>query len=437
MNARIALRLLALAAAAALLATACSSSSKSSSTSASSSSSAGSSSSAASSSSATPPTTAATTTACSPGVSSSSVKIGLINWSSGNPSYAGYFIPGTSGAQARIDEQNAAGGVNGRQLSLDVGDDGGDTTHNLATARQLVEQDNVFGLIEFPPSSAGSGQYLQSKGIPVTGWETSGDPWATRSNFFAYAGSGAADPLKAPTTTNSLFLKQQGVTNVAFFAGPPPAAIAVSKADELGAAAVGLKVGFSDLGIAPGTADFTADAAKTKSAGSNGFITELDALTAQSLLKALAQQGLKVKGLFTTGYDQRVVNAFSAQLQGDYFTTEFAPLELNLPGHQQYEADMAKYEPSALIGQLSLIGWLSADLFIKGLQLEGSSCPNRAGFISALQNLHNYTGQGLLPPVDFATQQGKPKLCLYYVVVQGKKFVPVDTTPFCGTAATP
>jgi len=365
------------------------------------------------------------------------VKIGLINWSSGNPAYAGYFIPGTAGAQARIDEQNAAGGVNGRQLSLDVGDDGGDTTHNLATARQLIEQDNVFGLIEFPPSSAGSGEYLQSKGIPVTGWETSSDPWATRSDFFAYAGSGAADPQKEPTNTNALFLKQQGVTNVAFFAGPPPAAIAVSKADETGATSVGLKVGYSDLGIAPGTADFTADAAKTKAAGSNGFITELDALTAQNLLKALAQQGLKLKGLFTTGYDQRVVNAFSTQLQGDYFTTEFAPLELNLPGHKQYEADMAKYEPSALIGQLSLIGWLSADLFIKGLQLEGTSCPNRAGFISGLQNLHDYTGEGLLPPVDFATQQGKPKLCLYYSVVQGKKFVPVTTTPFCGTAVNP
>jgi branched-chain amino acid transport system substrate-binding protein len=364
------------------------------------------------------------------------VKLGLINWSGGNPSYAAYFIPGTAGAQARIASQNAAGGVNGRMLSLDVGDDAGDPNQNLATARRLVEQDNVFGLIEFPPSGQGSGAYLQGKGIPVTGWETSGDPWATRSNFFAYAGSGAADPVKTPTNTNALFLKQQGATNVAFFAGPPPAAIAVSKADEEGVKSVGLTVGFSDLNISPGTGDFTADVAKTKASGADAFITELDAFTAQGLLKGLAQAGLHLKALFSTGYDQRVVNVFSNNLQGDFFSTEFAPFELNLPGHALYKADMAKYQPSALIGALSLIGWLSADLFIKGLQLLGTACPNRAAFITALSQLHDYDGQGLLPPVDFATQQGKPKLCIYYSQVEGKAFVPVGTKPLCGTAVT-
>jgi branched-chain amino acid transport system substrate-binding protein len=424
-------RMLAVLTTAALAAGACSSSkSKSSSTNTSVTS--GSSTSAAGSTGST-----AAAVACSPGATSTSVKVGLINWSSGNPAYAGFFIPGTAGAQARINAQNAAGGVNGRTLSLDVGDDGGDTTQNLATARRLVEQDNVFGMIEFPPSGQGSGAYLQTQGLPVVGWETSGDPWATRSNFFAYAGSGAADPEKNPTTTNAVFLQQHGATNLAFFAGPPPAAIAVSKADEAGATSVGLKVGFSDLNIAPGTGDFTADAAKTKSAGSDAFITELDALTAQGLLKALTQAGLHLKGVFSTGYDQRVVNAFSANLQGDFFATEFAPLEMNLPGHAQYKADLAKYEPSALIGQMSLIGWLSADLFIKGLQLLGSACPNRASYVSTLAQLHDYNGEGLLPPVDFATQQGRPKLCIYYSEVQGKAFVPVGTKPVCGTAVAP
>jgi branched-chain amino acid transport system substrate-binding protein len=375
--------------------------------------------------------------ACSPGASSSSVKIGLINWISGNPAYAGFFQPGTAGAQARVAAQNAAGGVNGRQITIDVGDDGGDTTMNLATARRLVESDNVFGIIEFPPSGQGSGAYLEQQGVPVVGWETSGDPWALRKNFFAYAGSGALDPEKTPTSTNAEFLKAHGVTNVALFAGPPPAAIAVSKADAEGAKSIGMPVGFEDLNIAPGTGDFTADVAKTKAAGSDGFITELDALTAQGLLKAFAQAGMKEVGLFSTGYDQRVVNAFSANLQGDFFGTEFAPLELNLPGHQQYKADMAKYQPSALIGQMSLIGWLSADLFIKGLQLLGSECPNRAEYIKALQGLHDYTGQGLLPSIDFATQQGKPKICIFYSQVQGKAFVPVSDKPFCGKAVTP
>jgi len=289
---------------------------------------------------------------------------------------------------------------------------------------------------EFPPSASGSGAYLEQKGIPVTGWETSPPDYATRPNFFAYSGPVAGDSVKNPTNTNALFLKQHGVTNVAFFAGPPPAAIAVSQADEEGVKSAGMTVGFSDLGIAPGTGDFTADAAKTKASGANGFITELDPITAVNMLKALVQAGVSLKGIFTT-YDARLVAAYSTQLQGDFVGTEFAPIELNLPGHQQFKAELAKYQPSAFAGQLALIGWLSADLMIQGLQGLGSACPNRAALISSLASIHNYDGHGLLNPIDFATDRGKPKLCLFYSVVQGKGFVPVSDKPFCGQAVTP
>ena len=45
------------------------------------------------------------------------------------------------------DEINAAGGINGRQIVLDVYDSKGDATESSDIARQLVEKDDVVGVI--------------------------------------------------------------------------------------------------------------------------------------------------------------------------------------------------------------------------------------------------------------------------------------------------
>jgi branched-chain amino acid transport system substrate-binding protein len=71
------------------------------------------------------------------GVTGNSIEIGGIASLSG--SYAASLSPIADGMRARIDAQNAEGGVNGRKINFDVADDQSTVDGNLAASRELVE----------------------------------------------------------------------------------------------------------------------------------------------------------------------------------------------------------------------------------------------------------------------------------------------------------
>ena len=81
------------------------------------------------------------------------------------------------------------------------------------------------------------------------------------------------------------------------------------------------------------------------------------------------------------------------------------------------------------------IGYLTADLFIKGLKVAGK-CPTRESFISNLRKVTSYDGGGLLPgKVSFVPNgimpNGNPILCSWYSLAKGTDLVP-DAKSTCG-----
>lgn len=76
------------------------------------------------------------------------------------------FADGAGGAQARIDAQNAAGGVYGHKLKLVVEDDQSSPTLNQTAAQELVSVDNAFGIINFRPSCTVATSTSRSKVFP-------------------------------------------------------------------------------------------------------------------------------------------------------------------------------------------------------------------------------------------------------------------------------
>jgi len=73
---------------------------------------------------------------------------------------------------------------------------------------------------------------------------------------------------------------------------------------------------------------------------------------------------------------------------------------------------------------------------IRGLEAAGMECPTRKAFINNLRLVKDYTGDGFFDDpetkIDFAEVYGKPFLCVYYVHVENKQFVPqFDSKPFC------
>lgn len=99
------------------------------------------------------------------GISDDSIKLGCI-WDA--KSYAGF----DEGVKARFHRANEEGGVHGREIDFTgCEDDAADQQQFLSLTKQLVEQDEVFGLVTIEgviPQAAFD--YLNEEEVPYTGW---------------------------------------------------------------------------------------------------------------------------------------------------------------------------------------------------------------------------------------------------------------------------
>src|SRR4051794_40620863 len=79
-----------------------------------------------------------------PGVSDKSVKLGFISSETGVA--AANFVGAPKGCKARVDAENAKGGVNGRKIDV-VSIDDKSSGANLTAAKDLVENQDAFAVV--------------------------------------------------------------------------------------------------------------------------------------------------------------------------------------------------------------------------------------------------------------------------------------------------
>jgi branched-chain amino acid transport system substrate-binding protein len=80
--------------------------------------------------------------AVEPGITDDTITIGAFGPITGPAAYIG--LAGRDGANLAIKEINAAGGINGRKLTMIFEDDGHSPTKALAAVKKLIDQDHVF-----------------------------------------------------------------------------------------------------------------------------------------------------------------------------------------------------------------------------------------------------------------------------------------------------
>jgi branched-chain amino acid transport system substrate-binding protein len=377
-------------------------------------------------------------TASAPGVTAKTISIGYITSLTGLA--ASTFADGEAGALARIDQQNAKGGVDGRKLVLVAKDDASNETTDATDASELAG--STFGVVDFSAFTFSGAPNLQKAGVPVTGDEFDGPEWGEQpySNMFTW-GPPSYTPYggKLYTWTDiGNFMKTIGVTklsNLAYGISPSATQAAKNSAFAAGAAGISNPNCYDDYNVPYGTLDFTADALAIKQAGCNGLEAPMEDNSDVALSGALKSAGAaNVKQIYFTGYSQDVISNVGAnqQFQNAYvvaginFTTPNAATKAMI-------ANLKKYDPKYTGGlpDLGLYGsYISTDLMIKGLELAGKN-PTRQGFITALRKVTNYTANGIFPaPVSFGhfgTIGMLPKSeCTYVVQLKGKKFVVAD-----------
>lgn len=375
----------------------------------------------------------ATSTACnSPdaGVTAQSINVGAIFPTSGPQ--GSFFKAVGSGILARFYVANQNGGIGGRKLDLQTADDGDGSIENLTAAQYLVGTSKVFGVIEASTNSDGSAPYLASQHVPVTGWAIT-PGWGRNLNMFGYGSSTSPLAGGEPVTRAAQFLKAHGATRVAVIGGGASASISYATNFIKTLGPVGLTLAYQNLNEPLGQTDFSYDIQAMKRLGVDALFTGMDPTANVNIFQAAQKVGLTFKSaLLPAGYDARLAAAYGRVLEGAYIEIDWRPFELPVPAHKAFEDALHTVAPDEFPGQLAMVGWLSANLFILGLQKAGSSCPTRAAFIRNLRTVNGYTADGLLPPTDFSRVFAKMPTCYWEVQIHDSKFVPIGTQPYCG-----
>jgi branched-chain amino acid transport system substrate-binding protein len=345
------------------------------------------------------------------------------------------------GFAARIDAQNAAGGVNGRKITFVTEDDQSSPTQ-ASTAAQAAVNAGAFAIDYNSPFTFGAIRYMAQAGIPVVGGAYDGPEWSqpqTFANMFSWTPAiFASNPIYS---TDAQFIKSEGGTKVAAVGyGVSPSSAAVAKGMAQAAKAVGISAPYIDSSLPFGTVNVTSIALAMKSKGIDSLYGPIDPNTLLALIGAAQQTGVKLKvSDMSTGYGEDFLSDPGSlqTAQGAYMITNSqVPVELKTAATKVEQAAFAKYENFTGVPDFGWTeGYASADLMIKGLEVAGQN-PTRSSFITNLRKVTNYNVGGLSSNVvNFSTVQNIPnQTCSYYVQLKGKQFIVQNNgKPVCGT----
>jgi branched-chain amino acid transport system substrate-binding protein len=381
-------------------------------------------------------------TASAPGVTATSVTVGLLTSFTG-PLSSGFTTVAT-GFKARIAMQNAQGGVDGRLIKVVEGDDGSSPAQALTATMTLVEQKQVFALASVSDVLLGAETYLKNNDVPVVGSPYDGPEWAPPDNnmFPVY---GSPNPKYPAGEFFGTFFKREGATNVAVVTYNVPSAIAVAKNVKASAEWAGLKATYINYTL-PLTQEgnFTAIVQQMKAEGVDAMYLPMNPTQYFALISEARAAGMNVKA-YLLGVPPPAGSASNAQtladLQNTWVAGPWQPVQLKTPATEAFQAALAKYaNQTAEPDRNEYEGWAAASAIIKGLEVAGKN-PTRASFMADLRAVNDFTADGLaVSPVSFTASFGTgvegpvgaaPSNCAYFQQFKGSGWV-VLPTPICG-----
>ncbi|SNQ51179.1 conserved exported hypothetical protein [Frankia canadensis] len=370
-----------------------------------------------------------------PGVTRDAISLGLL--ASGSPTPGDPSALFRAGVDARLGEANATGGILGRRLTYRIEDDEGMPTLNAVAGRRLARAEGSLGVLRFSSASAGSAALLAADKVPVVDGQVSDPAAASRpdATVFSYA-----RPLLAQPASSGLgeFLYDRGARRVAVISVQLSGGTqAMGSAAEQSVRAAHLRVSRS-IQIPPGPVDGMDLAAQLRDADADSLIAFVPAHTFYEITAAVRSAGLGLTAVVgnPTTYDRSQLARVGDDAGGVYTFVDYLPFEVNAPAHRRFLAAIAAYAPQAstFADGTALIGWISADLLLRGISAAGA-CPTRASVLTGLRRQTRYDAGGLLPKaIDLSHGISAITPCYEFVRVNpdGTGFAPVDPAPRCG-----
>jgi branched-chain amino acid transport system substrate-binding protein len=341
------------------------------------------------------------------------------------------------GAKAYIDLVNEEGGVDGRTIELVAEeDDNAQASRNASLVRSLVQQEDVFAVLPVATLSFSGASFLADEGVPTFGWNINTE-WQGAPNLFGEKGSylcfDCGSPF-LPYLARQAGLQKAGI--IAYTAAQSAACAEGQKASyERFGATAGVELAFEDtslgFGFTPGTLD--GDIRTMRERGIQFLGTCIDGAGSGRLGEAIQRAGLDIIQYLPNGYDESIVEEFGDVLEGSYVGSFAFPFEAEDPPEGMRRYTQAMEDTGGEINELSLAGWISADLFVTGLRAveDAGDELTRQSLVDAINVMEDYDAGGILPGIDWtiAHDRLEPEVCQAYLEIQGGAFTPALGRP--------
>jgi ABC-type branched-subunit amino acid transport system substrate-binding protein len=363
------------------------------------------------------------------GVTDDAVKIGFIYSKTGVASATS----GKSdlGCKARVGRENANGGVNGREVQVEYFDDQS-TPANLTGAQDLVQNQNVFLIVNDSAFGFGTYRWLVENGIPLIGGGYDGTYYGEPGNEGIISGFGNAAPVNGVSNdVGAKIMKQQGAKKTAAlgYGISPSSSEAAKSFNRYAAPAVGLDPVYTNTTVDFGSTDVSPLVLGIKNAGADGAWYAMNGNTNLAIAQGLKQNGVNMKAqLMATGYGQDLLDQPVANQLGPsvIFTQGFKPVELKTKATKQFQADLKKYADYTGVPDFGIYtGYMDCDLAITGLKQQGDNL-DRSTFAADLRKLGTVNPANLnCQPIDISAEtfgQPAPEICQYAMIVKDGKF---------------
>jgi branched-chain amino acid transport system substrate-binding protein len=376
--------------------------------------------------------TAAAQSGTAPGVTKNAIKLGFI-WS-GTGVAAPNFEDSGDACQARIDAQNAKGGVNGRKIELEKVDDKSSGA-NLTGAKDLIDNRHVFAVVNNSSFAFLAYRYIKDSGTPLLGGGFDGNYYSQKGNedIISVGGNGSPPPTGIIFTNGTDVAKKLGATKIGSIGyGVSPSSTGVAKdTQKYAAPASGLDPVYLNTAVDFGTTDVGPIVLGLKNAGADAVYLPLDGNTNLAIAQGLRQNGVEMKAvLMASGYGQAMLDSpITKTLDSREVVSQvYKPAELSTdPAVKKFRADLKKYAGiSGVPDYGAYTGYIGCDLAITGIELAGKN-PTQKGFIDGLHKLGTYKAADLTcAPVDISLENfGKTpsESCQYFITFKNGKFV--------------
>lgn len=367
-----------------------------------------------------------------PGVTNKSVKFGFIF--SGTGVASSTFQGSDQACKARVDRANREGGVNGRKIEIEVIDDKSSGA-NLTAAKDLVENRDVYGVINNSSFAFLAYRYLKEQGVPTIGGGFDGTYYGEKGNENILSALGNSAPFSGLAYDNlTKLMKQAGATKLAGVAyGASASSTASAKTTvNIAGPAQGLDPVYLNTTVEFGTSDVGPLGLGIKNAGADAAYMPMVAESNLALVQNLEQNGVDMKfNALMTGYGQNLLDSPTAKTlkSNTYFMQTYKPVEVNDAATKQFRADLKKVGITGVPDYGKYTGYITCDMAITALEQMGKNV-NREDFAPKFRELGEYDAAGLncAPyPVGLDSFGKFPETgCIYGVQVKDGKFVVVN-----------